>query len=255
MTEVERSPTPELLVSIVIPAYNEERRLFSTLRAWIDFLARQAYSSEIIVVDDGSTDGTSEVVLEQAQQWPHLRLHRQAPNGGKGLAVKTGVLLSQGAYVFYVDADLNVAPEHLTVALQWLEGGYDVVVGMRSLSDYGRSERSLSRVTAGALFQIVRRVVTLPSIRDTQCGFKGFSRAAALEIFPQLTVSSFAFDVEVLFLARKYHCRMKEMPVTIVYRAGSTVKWRRHLLPALADIVRVRENDLRGRYRAPRPKA
>jgi dolichyl-phosphate beta-glucosyltransferase len=130
----------------------------------------------------------------------------------------------------------------------WLEDGYDVVVGTRSLRQYIRSERSLSRVTAGALFQLMRRVVTLPAIRDTQCGFKGFTRSAALEIFPRLTVSSFAFDIEVLFLARRCHCRIEEMPVSVVYRAGSTVKWRRHLLPALGDIVRVRINALQGRY-------
>jgi dolichyl-phosphate beta-glucosyltransferase len=248
MEEAQQSPQETVVVSIVIPAFNEERRLASTLHTWLDFVALQPYVSEIIVVDDGSTDQTSALVLYLARGRPHLRLHRLEPNRGKGFAVRSGVMLSQGAYVFYVDADLNVAPQYVTEALTWLEGEYDVVVGTRSLRDYVRSERSPSRVIAGGLFQVVRRVVTLPSIRDTQCGFKGFARSAALDLFPRVTVSSFAFDVEVLFLARKFHCRIKQMPVAIVYRAGSTVKWRRHLLPALRDIVRIRANDLRGRY-------
>ncbi|HEX8918832.1 MAG TPA: dolichyl-phosphate beta-glucosyltransferase [Chloroflexota bacterium] len=253
MKEAQQSSKQDVVVSIVIPAYNEQGRLAVTLQAWLDFCATKPYASEIIVIDDGSTDQTSALVLDLARRRPQVRLHRLEPNRGKGFAVKIGVLLSRGAYVFYVDADLNVAPEYVTQALTYLEGGYDVVVGTRSLKDYMRSERSLSRVTAGALFQLVRRLVTLPSIRDTQCGFKGFTRSAALVIFPRLTVSSFAFDIEVLFLARRFHDRIKEMPVTVVYRAGSTVKWRRHLLPALFDIIRVRANNLRGRYQCSQP--
>jgi dolichyl-phosphate beta-glucosyltransferase len=249
MNEAQQSSTEDVSVSIVIPAFNEQQRLGSTLRGWLDFLTTEPYTFEVVVVDDGSTDQTSALVLELGREWPQVRLHRLEPNRGKGFAVKSGVLLSRGAYVFYVDADLNVAPQYVTGALTWLQGGYDVVVGTRSLREYMRTERSAARVAAGALVQLVRRVVTLPSIRDTQCGFKGFARAAAQEIFTRVTLSSFAFDVEVLFLVRKLHYRIKEIPVTVVFRAGSTVSWRRHLLPSLRDIVRVRVNDVRGRYR------
>jgi dolichyl-phosphate beta-glucosyltransferase len=202
----------------------------------------------VIVVDDGSTDGTGTLVLEVAARRPEVRLCRQEPNQGKGAAVKRGLLQSTGAYVFYVDADLNVSPTHVARALSFLQSGYDVVVGTRSLGQYIRTERSPSRVVAGALYQLVRRVVALPFMRDTQCGFKGFTHHLALRIADEMTVSSFAFDVEVLFLARKFGARIIEMPVSVVYRAGSTVKWRRQLLPALLDIVRVRANDLQGRY-------
>lgn len=235
-------------VSVVIPAYNEERRLGSTLNGWLDYLTNQSYTYELLVVDDGSTDNTSSLVLDLAQRFPTVRLYRLEPNGGKGAAVKEGVMRSEGDYVFYVDADLNVPPAFLAQGLAFLQSGYDVVVGTRSLRDYIRTERNAGRVVAGALYQLVRRVVTLPTVRDTQCGFKGFTRDCARRIFPKMTVSSFAFDVEVLFLARKFHARIKQMPVTVEYRAGSTVKWRRQLLPALLDIVRVRANGLRGRY-------
>lgn len=235
-------------VSVVIPAYNEERRLGSTLNGWLDYLTNQSYTYELLVVDDGSTDNTSSLVLDLAQRFPTVRLYRLEPNGGKGAAVKEGVMRSEGDYVFYVDADLNVPPAFLAQGLAFLQSGYDVVVGTRSLRDYVRTERNAGRVVAGALYQLVRRVVTLPTVRDTQCGFKGFTRDCARRIFPKMTVSSFAFDVEVLFLARKFHARIKQMPVTVEYRAGSTVKWRRQLLPALLDIVRVRANGLRGRY-------
>jgi dolichyl-phosphate beta-glucosyltransferase len=237
-----------VLVSVVIPAYNEERRLGLTLSGWLDYLSGQQYAFEIVVVDDGSTDNTGSVVSDLAQRWPAIQFHRLPRNQGKGAAVREGVLQSKGRYVLQVDADLNVAPTYLADALSFLQGGYDVVVGTRALREYMRTERSLARVAAGALYQVVRRTVTLPTIRDTQCGFKAFTREIARRVFQNATISSFAFDVEVLFLARKFHARIKQMPVSVVYRAGSTVKWRRQLLPALVDIVRVRINDLQGRY-------
>jgi dolichyl-phosphate beta-glucosyltransferase len=238
----------DVLVSIVVPAYNEERRLGATLSGWLEFLTAQPYTFELIVVDDGSRDNTAALVQDVSRRSPAVKLHQLEPNRGKGAAVREGVMQSQGRYVFYVDADMNVAPTYLTPGLSLLQGGYDVVVGTRRLQEYIRTERNVGRVVAGALYQVVRRAVTLPSIRDTQCGFKGFTHDLAQRIFAVTTVSSFAFDVEVLFLARKFHARITEMPVSVVYRPGSTVKWRRQLLPALVDIVRIRANDLRGRY-------
>ena len=246
--EEERVTVENVLVSVVIPAYNEERRLGSTLSGWLEYLTGQPYAFELVVVDDGSRDHTSALVLDIAQHSPNVRLHRLERNRGKGAAVREGVLQSRGQYVFYVDADLNVAPTYLTPGLSALQSGYDVVVGTRRLGEYIRTERNLGRVVAGALYQLVRRTVTLRSIRDTQCGFKGFTHTFARRIFRVATISSFAFDVEVLFLARKFHGRIKEMPVSVVYRPGSTVKWRSQLLPALLDLVRIRANDLRGRY-------
>jgi dolichyl-phosphate beta-glucosyltransferase len=238
----------DVLVSIVIPAYNEERRLGTTLNGWLEFLNPQPYAFELIVVDDGSRDDTAALVLSVAQSSPSVQLHRLLPNRGKGAAVREGMLQSQGRYVFYVDADMNVAPSYLAPGLVALQSGSDLVVGTRRLMEYIQTERNLGRVVAGALYQLVRRTVTLHSIKDTQCGFKGMGHDLATCIFQVATISSFAFDVEVLFLAQKFHGRITELPVSVVYRAGSTVKWRKQLLPALLDVVRIRVNDLRGRY-------
>jgi dolichyl-phosphate beta-glucosyltransferase len=235
-------------VSVVIPAYNEHLRLPFTLERWLAFLAGQPYAAEIVVVDDGSTDPTASVVHDLAARHPHLRLLRLPANQGKGAAVRAGMLAATGACRFYADADLNVAPDHLVPFLAALDGGYDVVIGTRSTRQYSATERSISRVLAGLLIQIVRRTVVLPVFRDTQCGFKGFTRDAARAIFSAATISSFAFDVEVLFLARKLGYRVKELPVTVERREGSTYSLRRHFLPFMRDVFKVRWQALRGTY-------
>jgi dolichyl-phosphate beta-glucosyltransferase len=249
--------SPGVWVTVVIPAYNEAQRLPLTLGAWSDFFARQGYRAEVLVVDDGSRDATSDVVQafarERAQQRagasaPEIRLLTLGQNQGKGGAVRAGMLAAAGAYVFYVDADLNIAPEHITPALACLSTDYDVVAGQRRLRDYASTERSAARVLAGALVQATRRVVVLPTIRDTQCGFKGFRAALAREIFKRARIRSFAFDVEVLFLARRLGARVKELPVEVTFRPGSSYDVRRHLLPFLGDILAIRRHALSGAY-------
>ena len=244
---------------MVIPAYNEAQRLPLTLGAWFDFFARQGYRAEVLVVDDGSRDATSDVVQAFAEKGrrgptgrgagaPEIRLLTLGRNQGKGGAVRAGMLAAAGAYVFYVDADLNIAPEHITPALACLTTDYDVVAGQRRLRDYASTERSATRVLAGALVQATRRVVVLPTIRDTQCGFKGFRAAMAREIFGRARIRSFAFDVEVLFLARRLGARIKELPVEVTFRPGSSYDVRRHLLPFLGDILAIRRHALSGAY-------
>jgi glycosyltransferase involved in cell wall biosynthesis len=241
---------PAPLVSLVIPAYDEERRLPATLGGWEGFLATQPYPAEVLVVDDGSRDGTAELVRRLAAERPWLKLIQLPGNRGKGAAVKVGMLQAQGAWAFYADADLNVAPRHLTPALALLsEGRCDVVVGSRRLRAYAAQERSARRLVAGGLVQLARRGLVLPVVRDTQCGFKGVSRAAGQAIFRRTRIVSFAFDIEVLFLARKLGYRIAELRVETTYRAGSTFNLERHLRPFLADIVRIRRNDLAGYYR------
>jgi glycosyltransferase involved in cell wall biosynthesis len=229
-------------VSVVIPAYNEARRLPTTLDRWRAFLAQQAYASEVIVVDDGSTDATSPVAAEGG-----ARLIRLERNQGKGAAVRAGMLAAEGQAIAYADADMNVAPSHLATALEYLESGADLVVGRRQLAEYAAAEGPL-RLVAGGLVQVTRRALVLRGIQDTQCGFKVFRRDLARAVFARTRLSSFAFDIEVLFLARKLGARIVEMPVTTTFGAESTFNVRRHLPRFLRDIVQIRLNDLAGRY-------
>ena len=229
-------------LSLVIPAYQEEQRLPATLAGWRAFLDPQPYQAEVLVVDDGSRDRTAEVAAAGG-----ARLVRLPVNQGKGAAVKAGMLEASGRWLGYVDADLNVAPTHLPNALELLERGADVVVGRRDLAEYAAAEGPL-RLLGGGLVQVTRRSLVLASVRDTQCGFKLFRRELAQTIFKRSQIRSFAFDIEVLFLARKLGADIVELPVQTEYRAGSTFDPRKHLAAFLGDIARIRLNDLAGRY-------
>jgi len=161
------------------------------------------------------------------------------------------MLAARGAFLFYVDADLNISPDHVPHALEHLQNGADVVAGQRRLSTYAGQERSFGRLFAGALVQASRRAIVLPVIRDTQAGFKGFRRDTARDIFERTHIHSFAFDIEVLFLARQLRAVIVELPVTTEYRPDSTYNLRKHLPPFLRDILQIRLNYLRGAYRIP----
>jgi len=229
-------------VSVVIPAYNEARRLPATLVCWREFLVAQPFAAEIVVVDDGSYDLTAEV-----SQGPLTRVVRLVPNGGKGGAVRAGVLAAGGDVIAYVDADLNIGPQHLLEALRLLEDGADLVAGRRNLAEYAAAEGPL-RLLAGGLVQLTRRVLVMSAIRDTQCGFKVFRRDLAQAVFARTRIRSFAFDIEVLFLAKRLGARIIEMPVTTTYRAESTFSVRRHLPRFLSDIIQIRLNALSHKY-------
>jgi glycosyltransferase involved in cell wall biosynthesis len=213
-----------------------------TLAGWRAFLAAQPYIWELLVVDDGSADATFEIAAIAG-----ARVIRLNPNQGKGGAVRAGVLAAEGQFIAYADADMNVAPAHLQEALRRLEDGADLVAGRRDLAEYASAEGPI-RLLAGGLVQVTRRVVVMSAIRDTQCGFKVFRRDLGRAIFSRTRVRSFAFDIEVLFLARKLGARIVELPVSTTYHAESTFSVRRHLPLFLKDIVQIRLNDLRGRY-------
>jgi dolichyl-phosphate beta-glucosyltransferase len=229
-------------VSIVIPAYNEARRLPATLGGWQAYLGGQPYAWEILVVDDGSTDETAAVA-----EAGNARVLRLQPNQGKGGAVSAGVLGAEGQIIVYADADMNVAPAYLGQALARLEEGADLITGRRALSEYALAEGPL-RLLAGGLVQLTRRALVMSSIQDTQCGFKVFRRELGHAIFKRTRIRSFAFDIEALFVARKLGARIVELPVTTVYRAESTFNVQKHLPIFLRDIVQIRLNDMAGRY-------
>lgn len=241
-------------LSVVIPAYDEERRLPATLAGWRAFLDGHAGRAEVVVVDDGSRDGTAAVVERAAREDRRIRLVRLPVNCGKGGAVRAGMLDARGAYRFYVDADLNIAPAHVEPALALLRGDADLVLGRRDLREYAREERSLARLGAGLAVQVVRRALVLPVFSDTQAGFKGFGAALAERVFAAAQVRSFAFDIEVLFLARRLGARIVEMPVAVEYRADSSYSLRRHLPVFLRDVAGIRRRAAAGHYPSAPPR-
>jgi dolichyl-phosphate beta-glucosyltransferase len=242
-----------IALSIVIPAYNEERRLGPTLDAVLDYLdagdAGAPESIEVLVVDDGSKDGTAALVRERAERDRRTRLLSLPQNRGKGAAVRSGFLASRGALVLFSDADNSTPIAEIAKLRRAIEAGADVAIGSRGLpdSDVRVTQHALRR-RMGMTFNTLVRFLGGLEVRDSQCGFKLFRRDRALAVFERQRLDGFAFDVEILFIARRMGLRIVEVPVTWINSPDSRVNiW---LDPALMlrDLVLVRWNALLGRY-------
>jgi len=233
------SDGPEL--SVVIPAYDEQARIVVTLVRTLEYLALRHPSSEVIVVDDGSRDETASVVEELARTESRLRLIRLGANRGKGAAVRTGVLASHGARVLFMDADLATPLEELDKLLVYARQGCDVVIGSRGLSESDIRERQpIARELMGRTFNVIVRSLLLGGYRDTQCGFKLFTRAAAQDLFGSQTLDGFAFDVEVLLLAKERGYRMREVAVVWYHAPNSKVSPVTDASRMFVDLLRMR---------------
>lgn len=237
---------PEL--SVVIPAYNEAGRLPPTLgrlRAYLDARGR-AY--EIVVVDDGSSDGTAQAARQAGGAVVTVVVN--ATNRGKGHAVRRGMLAARGARRLLCDADLSTPIEQLERLEAQAEQGHEVVIGSRALPGAQVEIRQTGfRENVGRLFNLLVRLLALRGVRDTQCGFKLFSAAAAEGVFRVARLDGFVFDVEALFLARRQGRRIAEVPVVWRNDAASRVSFSKGAR-AFLEIARVRWNALRGRYDA-----
>ena len=235
---------------MVVPAYNEEQRLTLSLPKISDYLRARFARYEIIVVDDGSTDATGTVVNMFAKDDPHISLAQLPVNSGKGAAVRAGMLAAAGDYVLFSDADLSTPIEELENVLRHLRAGADVVIGSRDLpeSQIQRHQNPL-REMMGKLFNLIVRLLSGLPYHDTQCGFKCYRRAAAQAIFHRTKINGFAFDVETLVLARLLDCRTVEMPVRWVNCPQSKVRILRHPAEMVLELLKIRINDARGRYR------
>ncbi len=238
----------KLRLSVVVPAFNEEQRLASTLERLRSFCGARGDSYEIVVVDDGSKDRTAAVAA--AAGGPETRLLRSVSNRGKGHAVRTGMLAARGERRLMTDADLSTPIEEIVGLEAALEAGADIAIGSRAVEGARIEVRqSLFRESAGRAFNTLVRLLLLPEIRDTQCGFKLFTAAAAQAAFAPLVLDGFSFDVEALYVARRRGLRVVELPVV----------WRNHAATrvsslsgarAFLDLLRVRLNGFRGRYGA-----
>jgi dolichyl-phosphate beta-glucosyltransferase len=234
---------------VVVPAYNEERRLLTSLPKISGYLRAHFVRHEILVVDDGSTDATAAVVTAFAQDAPAVRLLQLPVNSGKGAAVRAGMLAAAGDLVWLSDADLSTPIEELDNVLRHLRAGVDVVIGSRDLpeSQIQRHQNPL-RETMGKLFNLIVRLLSGLPYHDTQCGFKCYRRAAARAIFHRARINGFAFDVETLVLARRLGCRTVEMPVRWVNCPQSKVRILRHPAEMVLELLTIRLNEARGRY-------
>jgi len=231
--------TPE--ISVIIPAYNEENRIGLTLARTLAYLKAQHPSSEILVVDDGSTDQTSSLVQDLIPSEPTVRYLRQHERRGKGGAVRRGVLESNGTYILYMDADLATPIEEIDKLLPYLHQGADIVIGSRGLPDSDiRKRQPRYRELMGRGFNVLVRALLLGGISDTQCGFKLFKKEAAQAIFEKQQLDSFAFDVEVLLLARKLGFKVQEVAVIWHHEENSKVSPSSDAARMFKDIVKLR---------------
>lgn len=232
---------------MVIPAFNEERRILDTLRQVTSYLATQRYSWNVLVANDGSTDGTAALVTDFGKDQPQVSL-LSLPHGGKGWAVRSGMLATGAQYRFLCDADLSMPIEQLDRFLPPRLMGCDVAIGSREALGARRMGEPRRRHLMGRLFNMMTMAVAVPGVRDTQCGFKCFSARAADTLFPLQRTQGFGFDVEVLFLARRMGLRMVEVPIDWYYRSESKVRPMRDSLAMSRDLLRVRWNASRGKY-------
>jgi dolichyl-phosphate beta-glucosyltransferase len=234
-------------LSLVIPAYNEESRLPATLSRVSTYLAGRAEPYEVLVVVNGSTDRTAEVVKAAAESDPHLRL-LVTEVAGKGRAVKLGVEAAQGAWIVMADADLSTPIEEVVALAERLSDRYQVVIASREGSGAHRHSEPYIRHLMGRVFNLLVRILAVPGIQDTQCGFKAFTRECARNIFPRQRIDGFGFDVELLFIARQHGYGILEVPVTWVYSDNTRVDKVRDTIRMFRDVIRVRLNALRGAY-------
>ncbi len=227
-------PTPFL--SLVIPAFNEEQRIASTLDRVVRYLSGQSYSWEVLVVDDGSSDGTAALAAQRAEGEERVRVE-MVPHGGKGWAVQHGMLAATGEYRFMCDADLAMPIEQLGSFLDRMSEGYDIVIGSRQKAGARRFGEPLMRHVMGRVFNWSVRLLAVGGFDDTQCGFKCFRGEAAEELFRLQRTKGFGFDVEILYMAVSRGFRVLEMPVYWYYHSASKVRPYRDSFLMLRDTV------------------
>lgn len=236
-------------LSVIIPAFNEEQRICNTLLLVCDFLKNQAYDYEILIVNDGSTDKTEEVIKHNFANNSKIKIITHVPNKGKGYAVKQGILNATGDISLYMDADNSTPITHLPNMLQKIESGYDVVIGSIEAQGASIIENSqyYRRFVGHWSKYLIRVVAGLWEIKDTQRGFKVFKTEIAKQIFSKMSISGFAFDVELLVIAKKMNCKILEVPVIWNNSSGSTVTVKSYF-QVLKDLFQIRLNLILGKY-------
>lgn len=239
-----------MFLSVIIPAYNEEKRLPKTLEEVHTYLSNQPYEWEILVVVDGVSDRTADIVREFQAKIKNLRLLEYKENHGKGWGVKEGMLNSRGEYRIFMDADNSTTVDHLEKMMPYFKEGYDMVIGSRDMQGAVIAvPQTWVRRRLGDIFNLIVQIMGgLWGMWDTQCGFKGFSAQAAQNIFSKTTIDRWAFDVEVLVIAKKLGYKIKQVPVTWINDPESKVRLK-GMIKMLLEVAKIRWNMVRNKYK------
>ena len=235
--------------SIVIPAFNESARIRATLEKISACAADRGWNVEIIVVNDGSTDATAEIVRDCAANHHHLRLIENPGNRGKGYSVRNGMLHAQGEVLLFSDADLSSPITEASKLFESISAGADIAIGSRWLKPELQTQRQPARRQLfGRIFNLLLRLVLGLQFKDTQCGFKAFTRHAAAVVFRLQNVERWGFDPELLYIAKHFGLRVVEVPVIWAHRAGTHIHPLRDGLRMFREVLRVRWNGFSGKY-------
>lgn len=238
-----------MYLSVVIPSYNEEKRLSHTVKRVVSLLEQIKKSYEIIIVDDGSRDSTRTIAEQLSQSFLRVHVMSYEKNRGKGYAVKTGMLAAHSDFIFYMDADGSTSVRELLKFLPLFGRGADIVIGSRYMPQSSvEVEQPIYRRLLGRFANALIQLLILPGIHDSQCGFKGFTRSAAHTVFSKQTIDRWGFDFEILTIARAHRFIIQEVPVRWLDSHGSRVRPLRAALKTLAELMKVTYKLYLGKY-------
>jgi glycosyltransferase involved in cell wall biosynthesis len=237
--------------SIVIPAYNESARIAASLERVLAYIEQRGWDAEVLVVNDGSRDNTAEIVHDYLKKSPRLRLLENPGNRGKGYSVRSGMLHAGGDILLFSDADLSSPIEEADKLFAAIASGADIAIGSRWLQSHLQTQRQpLYRQLFGRTFNLLLRISLGLKFKDTQCGFKAFTRRAGRAIFPAQKIERWGFDPELLYLAKRFGFSVAEVPVAWAHREGTRINPLRDGIRMFGETLKIRWNALSGKYPA-----